>query len=116
MTNCGRHTASSSSREREGEAIGCGVLKFHGDEPTELKRMWVSPAARGIGLGRRLLLELEERAGAGRSRVVHLETNQSLTEAIAMYRASGYVEVAPFNDEAYADHWFEKQLPERREG
>jgi GNAT superfamily N-acetyltransferase len=96
----------------EGEAIGCGVLKFHGDEPTELKRMWVSPAARGIGLGRRLLLELEQRAGAGRSRVVHLETNHSFTEAIAMYRAHGYVEVAPFNDEAYADHWFEKQLPE----
>ena len=71
-------------------------------------------AARGIGLGRRLLLALEQRAAAGRSRVVHLETNQSLTEAIAMYRASGYVEVAPFNDEAYADHWFEKQLPEPR--
>ena len=39
-----------------------------------------------------------------------LETNASLTEAIAMYRASGYVEVEPFNDEVYADHWFEKQL------
>jgi ribosomal protein S18 acetylase RimI-like enzyme len=87
--------------------IGCGALRFHPGEPTELKRMWVAEQARGLGVGRRMLAELEARAGAG---VVRLETNRALTEAIAMYRSSGYTEVAPFNDEPYADHWFEKRL------
>jgi hypothetical protein len=41
---------------------------------------------------------------------VRLETNRTLTEAVAMYRAAGYVEVEPFNDEPYAHHWFEKRL------
>ena len=44
------------------EPVGCGALKFHGHQPTELKRMWVSPSARGLGIGRRLLTELEQRA------------------------------------------------------
>ena len=41
---------------------------------------------------------------------VRLETNRALTEAIAMYRSAGYVEIEPFNDERYAHHWFEKRL------
>ena len=97
------------ARRRE-QPLGCGALKLHGDEPAELKRMWVSPEARGLGLGRRLLRELEQRAADAGARVVRLETNGSLTEAIALYRASGYDEVAPFNDEPYAHHWFEKAL------
>jgi DNA-binding MarR family transcriptional regulator/GNAT superfamily N-acetyltransferase len=92
------------------EPIGCGALKFHDGAPTELKRMWVAPSARGLGVGRRLLSELEREAERHASRIVRLETNQSLTEAIALYRSSGYVEVAPFNDEPYAHHWFEKRL------
>jgi DNA-binding MarR family transcriptional regulator/GNAT superfamily N-acetyltransferase len=92
------------------EPIGCGALKFHDGAPTELKRMWVASSARGLGVGRRLLSELEREAARHASRIVRLETNQSLTEAIALYRSSGYVEVAPFNDEPYAHHWFEKRL------
>jgi DNA-binding MarR family transcriptional regulator/predicted GNAT family N-acyltransferase len=92
------------------EAIGCGALKFHTDQPTELKRMWVADSARGLGIGRRLLAELEAEAENRGSQVVRLETNGSLTEAIALYRSSGYVEVEPFNDEPYAHHWFEKRL------
>jgi ribosomal protein S18 acetylase RimI-like enzyme len=95
---------------RRAQPLGCGALKLHGDEPAELKRMWVSPEARGLGLGRRLLRELEQRAADAGARAVRLETNGSLTEAIALYRASGYDEVAPFNDEPYAHHWFEKEL------
>ena len=45
-----------------------------------------------------------------RTDVARLETNRALQEAIALYRASGYEEVAPFNDEPYAHHWFEKRL------
>ena len=97
------------ARRRE-QPLGCGALKLHGDEPAELKRMWVSPEARGLGLGRRLLRELEQRAADAGARAIRLETNGSLTEAIALYRASGYDEVAPFNDEPYAHHWFEKEL------
>jgi DNA-binding MarR family transcriptional regulator/GNAT superfamily N-acetyltransferase len=92
------------------EPIGCGALKFHDGAPTELKRMWVAPSARGLGVGRRLLSELEREAARHASRIVRLETNESLTEAIALYRSSGYVEVPPFNDEPYAHHWFEKRL------
>jgi DNA-binding MarR family transcriptional regulator/ribosomal protein S18 acetylase RimI-like enzyme len=96
----------------QSEPVGCGALKFHEDAPTELKRMWVAEPARGLGLGRRLLAELEAHAARGPSRVVRLETNATLREAIALYRSAGYVEVEPFNDEPYAQHWFEKRLPD----
>ncbi|MFL5909363.1 MAG: GNAT family N-acetyltransferase [Gaiellaceae bacterium] len=92
------------------EPVGCGALLFHEGEPPYLKRMWVAEHVRGLGLGRRLLEEFEARAAETGSPTVHLETNRTLTEAIAMYRSAGYVEVEPFNDEHYADHWFEKQL------
>src|SRR5579864_383091 len=94
-----------------GEPVGCGALKFHGRRPAELKRMWVAGSARGLGLGRRLLSELEQRAAGHGVRTVRLETNKSLTEAISLYRSAGYREVAAFNDEPYAHHWFEKRLP-----
>ena len=92
------------------DPIGCGALKFHGQAPTELKRMWVAPSARGLGIGRRLLTELERCAAANGSHVVRLETNATLSEAIGLYRSAGYREVDAFNDEPYAQHWFEKQL------
>jgi DNA-binding MarR family transcriptional regulator/GNAT superfamily N-acetyltransferase len=95
----------------QSEPVGCGALKFHAEAPTELKRMWVAATARGLGLGRRLLAELEAHAARGRSRAVRLETNETLGEAIALYRSAGYAEVEPFNDEPYAQHWFEKRLP-----
>jgi len=93
------------------EPAGCGALKFHPGAPAEIKRMWVAPSVRGLGLGRRLLAELEARAAAHGVRVLRLETNRALAEAISLYRAAGYREVAAFNDEPYAHHWFEKTLP-----
>jgi DNA-binding MarR family transcriptional regulator len=92
------------------QPVGCGALKFHGDEPAELKRMWVSADVRGLGLGRRLLTELEHQAAAHGASAVRLETNRNLTEAIALYRSAGYTEVPAFNAEPYAHHWFEKSL------
>jgi DNA-binding MarR family transcriptional regulator len=92
------------------DPVGCGVLRFRGERHCEIKRMWVARTARGVGLGRRLLDELEARATAHGARVLRLETNGALTEAISMYRSAGFVEVAPFNDETYAQHWFEKHL------
>jgi ribosomal protein S18 acetylase RimI-like enzyme len=93
-----------------GEPVGCGALKLHGDDPAEIKRMWVAPAARGLGLGRRLLADLEAHAAARGVRTLRLETNGALGEAIGLYRSAGYREVPAFSDEPYAHHWFEKAL------
>lgn len=92
------------------QPVGCGALKLPANAPPYLKRMWIAPAARGLGLGRRLLAELEQHAKNAGASIVRLETNRSLTEAIALYRSAGYVEVEAFNDEPYAHHWFEKRL------
>lgn len=94
------------------EPVGCGALKLHADH-AEVKRMWVAPAVRGLGLGRRLLTELEGEAAGRGIRLLRLETNRGLTEAIRLYRSAGYREVPAFNDEPYAHHWFEKTLTER---
>jgi DNA-binding MarR family transcriptional regulator/GNAT superfamily N-acetyltransferase len=93
-----------------GEPVGCGALIFYPDDVGLVKRMWVSPSVRGLGLGRRLLAELEDSGRSHGVRLMRLETKDVLTEAVHMYRTSGYREVAPFNDEPYADHWFEKSL------
>jgi DNA-binding MarR family transcriptional regulator/GNAT superfamily N-acetyltransferase len=93
-----------------GEPVGCGVLKFHRDAPAHIKRMWVAGAVRGLGLGRRLLAELEAQAAAHGARTVQLETHHALGEAIGLYRTAGYREVAAFNDEPYAHYWFEKTI------
>ena len=93
-----------------GRPVGCGAVKFKGKQPAEFKRMWIAKDARGLGLGKRLLAELETHARAAGAPAVRLETNRTLTEAIAMYRKAGYVEIEPFNDELYAHHWFERKL------
>jgi DNA-binding MarR family transcriptional regulator/GNAT superfamily N-acetyltransferase len=93
-----------------GRPIGCGALKLHGRRPAEIKRVWVDDDARGLGVGRRLLRELEATALAEGVRTVRLDTNRALVEAIAMYRSSGYHEIDAFNAEPYAHHWFEKRL------
>jgi DNA-binding MarR family transcriptional regulator len=88
-----------------GQPAGCGALK-HG----ELVRMWVDRPHRGLGIGARILDALEEQAGALGHETVRLYTNRSLTEAKAMYRARGYVEIPRYNDDPYANHWFQKRL------
>jgi GNAT superfamily N-acetyltransferase len=92
------------------EAVGCGAVKHHPGRVSDIKRMWIAESARGMGLGRLLLHHLEGLAAEQGSTQVRLETNDVLSEALALYRASGYVEVAPFNDEPYADRWFAKEL------
>jgi ribosomal protein S18 acetylase RimI-like enzyme len=95
---------------RRDEVVACGGVQWLDEGRGEIKRMWVSPAARGVGLGRRLLERLEhEVAGSGRSTVL-LDTNAVLSEAIAMYRRCGYVDVERYNDNPDAELWFEKRL------
>src|ERR1700689_5967536 len=92
------------------EPVGCGALKFHDEAPAEIKRMWVAPSARGLGLGRRLLAELEAHAAARGVRTLRLETNRALGEAISLYASAGFREGGPFNDQPYPHHWFENPL------
>lgn len=92
------------------EPVGCAGLKLPAGAPAEIKRMWVAPYARNLGLARRLLSELESRAVAFGRDVLRLDTNRALEAAIGLYHSAGFREVPAFNDEPYAHHWFEKRI------
>lgn len=94
-----------------GRAVACGAVQSLADGVAEVKRMWVSDHVRGRGVGAALLAELEARAQALGRRVVRLDTNGELLEAIALYRRAGYAEIERYNDNPYAERFFEKQLP-----
>jgi DNA-binding MarR family transcriptional regulator/GNAT superfamily N-acetyltransferase len=95
----------------QGSPVGCGALKLHPETRIgEVKRMWVSPDVRGLGLGRRLLERLAAEATARGMEILRLETNRTLAEARRLYETAGFVEVDPFNTEQYAHHWFERNL------
>lgn len=93
-----------------GEPIGCGAVKHHPDSPAEIKRMWIAPGARGLGLGRRLLQTLESCARDAGASAARIETNSDLNEALALYASAGWNEVHAFNDEPFADRWLAKSL------
>src|SRR3546814_12941100 len=97
-------------------AIGCGGLKVTGTGEGESKRMWVAPDARGLGLAQRMLEALEAHAASMALHTLRLDTNRSLAEARALYQRNGYREVAPYNDNPYADHWFQKDGITARQG
>jgi len=94
----------------DGRAVGCGALKRPHAGTGEIKRLWIDPSTRGLGVGRKLLTALEDMArDMGLSRI-RLDSNRALVEAIALYRKCGYAEVGRFNDDPYAHMWFEKPL------
>jgi DNA-binding MarR family transcriptional regulator/predicted N-acetyltransferase YhbS len=90
--------------------IACGGIQRIDGTTAEVKRMWVHPEWRGAGIGRRLLTHLEERIGALGYRRVVLDTNATLTEAIAMYETAGYTATERYNGNPYAQRWFAKDL------
>lgn len=94
----------------DGSPLGCGAVRLLDKETAEIKRMWVSPQARGMGLAMRLLRQLEAIARDLGARTVCLDTNRVLAEAQSLYEREGYGEVARFNDNPYADRWYSKQL------
>ncbi|HXH05259.1 MAG TPA: helix-turn-helix domain-containing GNAT family N-acetyltransferase [Vicinamibacterales bacterium] len=94
----------------DGQPVGCGALKRIGEGVGEIKRMWVSPDSRGLGIAHRLLDALEQHARTLGLSTLRLDTNRSLTEARALYARNGYREIPAYNDNPYADHWFEKRL------
>ncbi len=90
--------------------VACGAVKTHAPGVGEIKRMYVTRDARGRGIGRDLLHDLERMArGLGHRRLV-LDTAAPLERATALYLAAGYVEIPPYNDNPYAARWFEKTL------
>jgi len=97
----------------DGLPIGCVGLKGSGSELAEVKRLWVAPSARGLGLGRRLM-DLAENAARNLSvKILRLDTNSALTEALQLYRSTGWTAIDRFNDDPYPDLFFEKQLLSR---
>lgn len=92
------------------DVVGCGGVQRLDEQTAEVKRMWVHPDWRGLGLGARLLMKLEDEASQLGQRRVVLDTNGSLTEAIALYGRAGYRPIERYNDNPYAQHWFEKVL------
>ena len=92
-----------------GEPVGCAGLRWKPGYG-EIKRMWVAPRARGLGIGRRLLERVEELTERRGLPAIRLDTNKALAEAQALYRKHGYREIAPYSNEPYAHFWFEKVL------
>ncbi|MGW2405464.1 GNAT family N-acetyltransferase [Streptomyces sp. NPDC001739] len=96
---------------RGGETAGCAGVRLLLDARTaELKQMFVRPAARGLGGGGALLMAAEAAAARLGAERIRLDTRLDLTEAIALYRRHGFVEIAPYHDDIYAEIFFEKRL------
>jgi DNA-binding MarR family transcriptional regulator/GNAT superfamily N-acetyltransferase len=94
----------------DGRPVGCGALVRLSAKECEIKRMWTAPEARGLGVAKRLIAAIEAQAGEAGLTTLRLDTNRALKEAQALYRKLGFVEIARYNDNPYADHWFEKRL------
>ncbi|TGE02687.1 bifunctional helix-turn-helix transcriptional regulator/GNAT family N-acetyltransferase [Methylobacterium nonmethylotrophicum] len=94
----------------DGLPIGCVGLKGKGGEVAEIKRLWVCPSARGFGLARRLMEAAEAAARSLAIGVLRLDSNSALTEALQLYRRTGWTEIARFNDDPYPDVFFEKRV------
>lgn len=95
----------------DGDVVGgCGGIRVLDARTAEVKHLWTRDAVRGRGWGRALLTALEAEARRlGADRVV-LDTNADLAAAQRLYRAAGYREIPPYNDNPNATHWFEKLL------
>lgn len=94
----------------DGQPLGCVGLKGSGNELAEIKRLWVAPSARGVGVGRRLMERAEDAARTLSIRILRLDTNSALGEAGQLYRSTGWREIDRFNNDPYPDLFFEKQL------
>ena len=94
----------------DGRAVAGGGVRRLDDGVCEIKRMFVVPSARGRGHGRRLLEALERAARDLGYRRVRLDTAQSMTTALALYRSAGYRPIPDYNGNGYASFWGEKQL------
>lgn len=82
----------------DGEFRGCGAIMLHGQEYAEVKRVFVAPSARGLGLGHRIIATLEDAARKEEISILRLETGISQPEAIGLFKAAGFRRCGPFGD------------------
>src|SRR5262249_8230172 len=94
----------------DGLPAGCVGLKGSGTGIGEIKRLWVEPCARNLGLARRLMQAAEDAARGLSIKILRLDTNRALPEALRLYRSTGWKEIGRFNDDPYPDAFFEKSL------
>lgn len=94
----------------DGLPLGCVGLKGTDKGYAEIKRLWVSPAARGMGLAKRLMAAIEHTARDLGISLLRLDTNSALPEAVTMYQTAGWTQIDRFNDDPYPDYFFEKRL------
>lgn len=92
--------------------MGCVALRTQGAPGLcEMKRLYVAPAARGLGLGRALALSILDAARGIGYRAIRLDTLPHLREAIALYRDLGFVETSRYNDNPVPGVlWLERPL------
>jgi|SRR4051812_33989623 GNAT superfamily N-acetyltransferase len=93
-----------------GQPVGCGGIKRLDDTSAELKRVYLVAAARGRGLGRRLLDELELHARSLGYEVLRLDTGDLQPEALGLFRSAGYQQIANYNDNTWATYWMQKRI------
>jgi len=96
----------------QGEAVACGGVQVIAPGVAELKRMFVAPAVRGLGLGRELLHALERAAVDLGCELARLDSTEALAEAVALYRSAGYSEIGDYNRNPNATLWMERRLRE----
>lgn len=94
----------------DGRPVGCGGLKALDAETAEIRRVYLDRSARGRGIGRKLLQELELHARRLGYRRVRLTTGERQPEALGLFQTAGYAEVTAFNDNRFTHHWMEKTL------
>ncbi|MGE3871805.1 MAG: GNAT family N-acetyltransferase [Parvibaculaceae bacterium] len=82
----------------DGRIVGCGAIMVHGSDYAEVKRVFVDPAARGLGLGRRLIDKLLATARTHGVTLLRLETGISQPEALGLFEACGFARCGPFGD------------------
>ncbi|WP_411129866.1 GNAT family N-acetyltransferase [Streptomyces sp. x-19] len=98
------------ARDADDEPVGCAGVRLWDARTAELKQVFVRPARRGRGVAGRLLEAAEAAAVRLGAERIRLDTRRDLTEAVALYRRRGYVEIAPYHDDRYAEIFFEKRL------
>lgn len=95
---------------QDGIVIGCAGLRLLTGGIGEVTRLYVAPAARRRGVGRRLLTAIEDQARGRGLHLLRLDTRSDLTEARRLYATSGYRAADPFSEGHHIDHWFQKSL------